>query len=174
MPGIEGEGAVNMGRLTSERLHAPKEEFKSNVKQALVSVIDDDANSATLQRFQRAFEERKQYPWLGESGESLEPKYENGLANAICRALATYLPAKLGEVERLIQEKKSTETTWSDPEWQQSLKSAAEPAVTDDLSMTLFDGILRRAEIDVKSHTALREHVVAAFEQYYDGRMDDI
>ncbi|WP_459020484.1 hypothetical protein [Streptomyces sp. SD35] len=168
MARAEKEGAADMGRLVSEKPYV-SDDFKNNVKQTLIDIISESDNASTLERFRLAYEERRQLPWLAESGESLDPQSSNGLTSAIRSALSMYVPQRgfPSPVETGQDQLKSG--------WRQELVEAAESVIDDDLSIALFETSLRRDEVQTKEikPEVLKKHLVGAINQYYLRRHDD-
>jgi hypothetical protein len=172
------------------------QEFLRALNQAFREVAQDLDCLDVLSHFRYAYEYRKQFPDLNESGRVIEGKHENGLAHAIRSALMRYSvpkapagnpsgpqrgkngsanghPRYLGDGARMVlPEISNGNGSGIDDDWRRQFVEASEIALCDRISVMQLTNALERAHIDVAHITVddLRGHVAHALNNYYQLR----
>jgi hypothetical protein len=150
---------VRPPRREDSRLQA----FASKVHTALISVIDSHPRPGILLCLWAAYQYRRQFPWLGESGEL--PGTEDGVAYALGQALACYTfnPGGYEPDAATVDGFRQVE-----PLWRQQIQRASEAVATDWSSLSRFRHALVFEGIDADGASSddLVPHVADALYEY--------
>ncbi|MFF6999881.1 hypothetical protein ACFY93_33810 [Streptomyces sp. NPDC008313] len=151
-----------MSRLGYEKPSAPKE-FVTAVDEALRAVVASESSSGALARFITAYNYRRRFSWLPESGLNPEAGMGDGLVCAFRYALASYIPGRSQAVEV------STEEFPISGEVRKGIDDATSVVADDPLSLLQFDSGLSAGGCDSRliGFQELKGHIVSALEDYY-------
>ncbi|MDQ0790179.1 MULTISPECIES: hypothetical protein [unclassified Streptomyces] len=153
---------TEVSRLGYEKPTAPKE-FVVAVDEALREIVASKAHSGVLSRFLAAYNQRKSYPWLPESGLNPEAGMENGLVCAFRYALATYIPGRIQHGDP------PTDFSPVSEEARKRIEEAAALVVEDSVSILQFSRGLSTegSGPHVIGLDEIKRHISSALEDYY-------
>ena len=153
-------------------------EFQNKVRSALSEIIHSPQYGELLAYFLSAYNYRKEFPWLGESGNFPDKVNKDGLAYALRYALSTYLVPDAFGLKTLIasvplQEVHGRNKKRIGPEWVSKLSAAIPAVIHEGFGVEQFKNRLTRAGVDVVKITpsALQQQIVGAIIQYCNRRM---
>lgn len=133
-------------------------EFQKKLHEAFLHVLEFERSRELdlLERFRFAYEYRKRFDWLGESG-------KDGLVFALKRALALYPADSVRDVDQKGRQKLDIEFT-------KDLAASVEAVVLDPVSGAKFAHSLWYAsvKVDIIPTSELSQHVVKALNTYCD------
>jgi hypothetical protein len=139
-------------------------DLRTNSLGALNQIIDGSDYAPLIQRFGEAYEYRKQFPWLGESGSLPGERNKNGLAYALRQSLELYIvPNK----PHILPKAPEFPIDVSD-ELRGQLRGAAGAVLDDSFSLAVFARALSRAGVatDSLSFDDLKVHIASALDIY--------
>lgn len=151
-----------MSRLGYEKPSVPKP-FMTGVDEALREIVTSETSIGVLGRFLAAYDQRKKYSWLPESGKNPEAGMQDGLVCAFRYALATYIPG------RSQYPQSTTEDLSISRESLKRIERAASVAVDDPVSLLRFASNLSTGGRDagVLEFKEIKHHLLLALEDYY-------
>lgn len=152
--------------------------FQEKFRTAMLDMLHILDYSHALACFYKAYEYRKGFPWLVESGKSPDKMYRNGLAYALRAALSTYIVPSSDLLESMKRPSADQQEEVGDQEYLdvqriQRLAIAIDATVQEGYSLMHFEQRLASTHIDVASVPLdlLQQHIAAALLRYYDRRL---
>ncbi|MEY2231619.1 hypothetical protein [Streptomyces sp. BF23-19] len=151
-----------MSRLGYEKPSVPKP-FATGVDAALRELVASETSVAVLGRFLAAYENRRKFSWLPESGQNPEAGMKDGLVSAFRYALASYIPGRSQHPEY------STESFPISREARKRIEEAVSVVSDDAMSLMQFATGLSTDGHDPGKiqHHEIKRHIVLALEDYY-------
>jgi hypothetical protein len=166
--------------------------FQASIREAFDRIVSSEECDDVLAKFKSAYEYRKHFSWLGESGGEADALHHDGVTYALRYALATYIPRELyeGNIQQTAgsgaaeqNEQSSRNSSYKttngtakgarlNHKWKEGLLSAVSRAVDDEASLYRFVYSLSGIGIGTENiePRVLSEHIAKALDLYYQRR----
>lgn len=152
--------------------------FQEKFRTAMCEMFHAPDYCHALACFYRAYEYRREFPWLVESGRSPDKVFRDGLAYALCAALSTYIAPRPDLLKSMVlrpvdQQEEIGDQEYLDVQRVHKLALAIDATVREGYSLMHFEQRLASIEKDLLPipHDVLQRHIAAALLRYYDRRM---